>query len=890
MAATNSQKWHSLKLNGLLYKLGTREEGLSAAEAGRRLAEGGKNSIGHTEAEPWYSLLFSQMSSLPIIMLLAAAAISFGLGFTVDEKKLLDGIAITVAVAIAVFFGFFQEYKAERALEALRKMVVLRSVVIRGGKDYSIDSSELVVGDIVLLEEGSRIPADMRLLEATNLAVDQSMLTGESHASKKEVCVLPEKTHLSDQSNLIFSGTIIVRGHCKGVVVATGMATEFGKIVGIVATTKEGKTPLQESLAGLSRALGIAGIIFASLFFIIGIARGETAVNMFVVGVTLAVAVIPEGLPTVLAITLAIGVQKMARKNAIVRKMAAVETLGSATVICTDKTGTITRNRMEVQEIVLLHKTYGIEQGALNSEMVRRDRVLSRALEASILCNNAILVDSDGKQVLSGDPTETALLSAAMPGLQNYNRLRLEHRVIAEVPFDSNRKMMSTIRAWGKERVAFVKGAPEKVLSRCSKVLAEKGAIKMTQEHTRYFTSEAHSLGKRGMRVLALAYRPIEKLSSYSSSNTERSLVFVGLVGMEDPPRPEVASAIALCKSAGIRVIMVTGDSVHTAQAIASKIGLLSEGQSVVDGPELEDMGEEELRTLLPRAGVFARTTPEQKFRIISALQGMGEIVAVTGDGVNDAPALKKANIGVAMGLTGTDVSKEVAEIVLTDDNFASIVNAVRYGRVTFNNIKAFVRYQLSTNVAALSLMFSAPALSLPLPLYPLQILWINIMVDGPPALALGLEPSSHDEMEKPPRNSKDAFLTRNLVLSIVFTGLMMAAISISVYLHYLSSSPEKAVTATFTLFVFLQLINALSCRSAHRSIFSRTFSNPYIFLAIIASLALHMAIVYLPALQPIFKTVPLAGADLALLACAAAIILLFEELKKKYFPSSTVY
>ena len=823
-------------------------------------------------------------------MLLAAAFISLLLGITYDDTKLIDAVAIFIAVMIAVCFSFFQEYKAERALEALKRMVVLRSVVLRDGKEASISSSELVVGDIVIIDEGSRVPADCRLVEEINLGAEQSALTGESVPSHKEACELPEKTVLSERANMLFAGTTVVRGHCRGVVVATGMNTEFGKIVGYLEEEEEKETRLQHDISGLSKILGYAGISLAAIFFAIGIMRGEAATSMFVVAVTLAVAVIPEGLPTVLAIILAIGVQKMARKNAIVRKMAAVETLGSATVICTDKTGTITQNKMTVQEIILAQSAYTVSSGELDPHFLKIDPSLSRAVEVMALCNNSMIVESEGKLELSGDPTETALLSAVASCGGDQEKIRKSYPLVGEIPFDSQRKMMSSIRLYGQSRMALVKGAPEQVLPRCSNMLSSLGEASLTQDTLKGFLSESHELGLQGMRVLALAYRQVGAMKKYTSENTENGLVFVGLVAMEDPPRPEAASAISLCRSAGIRAVMITGDSLPTASAIARKVGLLQEGMLTMDGSQLEGMPDSRLEEIVAKVAVFARVTPEQKYRIVSAFKRLGEIVAVTGDGVNDAPAIKKADIGVAMGLTGTDVTKEVADIVLTDDNFSSIVNAVKYGRTIFNNIKSFVRYQISTNVAALSLMFAAPALSLPLPLLPIQLLWINIMIDGPPALALGAESPSQDEMKKPPRNPKAPFLSKNLVLSIVLLGLLMGAITLAVFDFYLSYAPEKAYTVVFTLFVFLQLFNALNCRSASQSIFTRPFSNPYIYVAIVVSLLLHLFIVYYQPLEEIFKTVPLGAEDFAIITCFAFLIIVFEEIKKKFLPGTTNY
>ncbi|MEM4633876.1 MAG: calcium-translocating P-type ATPase, PMCA-type [Candidatus Anstonellaceae archaeon] len=883
-------KWHSISLPSLFSELGSSPIGLSEKKAQEALQKFGYNKLAEIKKDPWYMLLLGQFKSLPILMLLAAAAISLALGLSVDSKKLIDALAIFAAVLIAVSFSFWQEYKAERALEALKRMVVQKAVVVRGGREQSIDSAELVPGDIVILEEGSKVPADIRIIEAVHLAADQSALTGESRPAEKSPGTLPAKSVLSAQSNMLFAGTTIVRGHAKGVVVETGMNTEFGKIVGRVSEAEEKETRLQKDISELSRTLGYAGITLATIFFVIGLMRSEPIADMFVVAVTLAVAVIPEGLPTVLAITLALGVQKMAKENAIVRKMASVETLGSATVICTDKTGTITQNKMTVQELIFPQKAYSIGKSGLDRQAMARDPSLARGVEIMALCNNAIKVSEGGVERISGDPTEAALVEAVEACGADVRKIRQAHRKIDELPFDSDRKMMSAICAYGSKRLALVKGAPEKILPRCSKILLSGKEAKMGAEWRRRIYSDSRSLGDSGMRVLALAYRKIGSFSKYNSANTERSLVFVGLCGMEDPLRPEVPQAISLCKAAGIKVVMITGDSLATAKAIASKAGMLSSGQIAIDGAELGELSDAQLDAKLDSIAVFARVTPEQKYRIVSAFMKRGEVVAVTGDGVNDAPAIKKADIGVAMGISGTDVSKEVADLVLTDDNFASIVNAVKYGRAIFNNIKSFVRYQISTNVAALSLMFSAPALGLPLPLNPIQILWINIMIDGPPALALGAEKPASDIMQKPPRNPKVSFVTKNLVLSIVVLGVVMAAITLSVFGFYLSFEPAKAYTVAFTLFVFLQLFNALNCRSAHQSLFSNFFSNPAIFAAIIFCLAIHMVIVYFEPLEEIFKTVPLDMQDFAIISSAGILIIVLEEFKKKFLPATTAY
>ena len=882
--------WHSYTLETLFSVLSSGGKyGLSTREANLRLGKYGPNEIAEVKRDPWYIKLLLQFRSLPMLMLMVAALVSFALGFTVDSEKFIDGFAITVAILLAGFFGFFQEYRAERALEALKKMVVQRSLVIRDGRDTEIESRLLVPGDVVVLDEGSRVPADIRIIEAANLAANQSMLTGESHASEKKACALPEDAVLSDRKNMLFSGTIIVRGHCSGVVVCTGMSTEFGKIVTFVTEPDEPESALDVNINKLSKGLGYLGIFLAALFFIFGILQGESTVDMLVVAITLAVAVIPEGLPTVLAITLALGVSQMAKKNAIVRKMNAVEALGSATVICTDKTGTITQNRMVAQKLILSHKTFSSQPFFSQSE-VKSDAVLCRAAEIMVMCNNSLYVDSNGKRELKGDPTETALLSAVESCLDCEKEMRFSHPQIAEVPFDSGRKIMSSIRSFGKKRIAFVKGAPERVLPLCTKMMSLKGESGITPAQRAKAISDTHSLGDEGMRVLALAFREIGEKQEYTALNTEESLTFVGLVAMEDPPRQEAKEAIALCKSAGVAVVMITGDSVSTAKAIASKVGLLFPGQKVIDSPELEAMSERELEHALPYTGVFARVAPEQKHRIVQAFMRKGGIVAVTGDGVNDAPAIKAANIGIAMGVSGTDVSKEVADIVLVDDNFASIVSAIHYGRVIYNNIRSFVRYQLSTNIAAISLMFSAPALSLPIPLIPLQILWINIMVDGPPAIALGAEPSTNTEMQAPPRNPKAGLINRELAYSLIFNGLLMGGISLAIFSFYLGFDATKATTAVFTLFVFLQLLNALNCRSAKHSVFQKFFANPWLLLAIGGSLLVHMAIVYYGPLQTVFQTVALSAFDMLILAWSALAIVLVEEIKKRYTRHITKY
>jgi Ca2+-transporting ATPase len=886
----SAPSWHSLSIAAAYSLAGSSKSGLTQEEAARRLLKYGPNELESMGAEPWYFKLLSEFKSLPILMLVLAAAISIALGFTSDSSQFISAGAIIVAIFIAVFFGFFQEYKAERALDALKKMVVQRSVVLRSGIMYEVDSRTLVPGDIVVLSEGHRVMADMRLVESSNLACDQSILTGESHLSRKSDSPIPVRTPLGDRSNMLYCGTIVARGHCIGLVVATDMKTEFGKIAAFVSKNESSPTPLERDIDSISHLLGAGGIIICVLFFVLGFLEGIPVDRILLIAITLAVAIIPEGLPTVLAITLAIGVQKMASEGAIVRKMQAVETLGSATVVCTDKTGTLTQNRINVHQIILPERTYDIGNGTISEHDMQDDPVLARAIEGMVLCNNAMFVKEGEVEKVSGDPTEAALLWAARECSGKGRAMRLEQHLISEIPFNAARRMMTSVREYGKKRTAYVKGAPEQVLLCCTKILTEKGERALTRNERSHFLSEASSLGAQGMRSLALAYREIGVLKEYTAKNAERELVFVGLVGMEDPPRAEAAEAVALCQSAGIRVIMVTGDSLQTASIIASRVGILKRGMKTVDCCSLDSMSDEQLKKALLSTAVFARTTPEQKYRIVSLLKAMGEVVAVTGDGINDAPAMKTANIGVAMGISGTDVTKEVADIVLSDDNFASIVRAVRYGRTTFSNIKSFVRYQLSTNVGAVLLMFAALAFRLPLPLLPLQILWINVMVDGPPALALGMEPSSRNEMNAPPRDTKESFITKNLMVTIIFTGVLIAMFTLAAFTYYLSYAPMKAYTEAFVLFVLLQLTNAFTCRAGSKPLHERLFSNRWLLLAIFGSLLVHVAIIYYAPLQLVFHTMPLDASDLLFLVPFVVVMVLLEELKKKYLPLATKY
>lgn len=887
-----SAHFHSVPISRALSISESSLSGLSHEEAQKRLSTYGKNILVEVQGPSWPKIFVSQFSNPLIIMLTLAAALSFYVG------KRIDASAICVAVLISVLFGFLQEYKAESALAALKSLTNPKALVVRNRKESLIDARELVPGDILLICEGDKIPADCRMLESANLSIDQSSLTGESHSVHKNTAELPLSTPLAERSNMLYAGTVVVRGHGKALVSSTGKFTEFGKIASSLSTTEPEQAPLQRSLAELGRKTGIAAIVLSMLFFAFGVMRHEPLDEMFVVAISLAVASIPEGLPTIITITLALGVQAMSRKKAIVRKLPAVETLGSTTVICTDKTGTLTQNRMTVtklwvEDCVLEFEGIGLEEGRMLAPKGSDLQLAKKALEIGALCNSASFVyEGEKLSGIAGDPTEAAILLAAQKAGISVTESRTERKLLGEVPFDSERKLMSVVRLTPQGPISFVKGASECLLPRCKKLLTSEGEIPLSSSLAKKLHSKTEEFSSQALRVLALAYKKVKEKEHYSHEETEHDLVFVGFVGMMDPPRKEVASALEKCSRAGIRVIMVTGDSRPTAIAVASKIGLMAHGEQerVLSGEEIDSLDDYRLTQRLSRVAVCCRTTPVQKLRIVSLLSKKGEVVAVTGDGVNDAPALKRAGVGIAMGITGTEVAKEVSDIVLLDDNFSTIVVAIEHGRAIFQNIKSFVRYQFSTSVAAMASMFVPPMMGLPLPMSAIQILWVNIIMDGPPALALGAEPSSEDEMGKPPRDSRADFVSRNLLLSILSTGAFMSIIVLSTLWLYLHTSPEKAASAAFTTFVGLQLANALNCKSPDKSLFSNFFSNKYLLLAIVLSVLLQLAILYVPFLQDIFGTVPLSPEDLLYVGGMGLLLVLFGEAKKRFLKGYTRY
>lgn len=821
-------KWADMSLDEVLKELKTSRDGLSRDEASRRLEKYGKNELVEEKKAGPVKLFLSQFMDILIILLILAAVASYFVGDVLDSAVILFVVVVNATV------GFIQEYRAERAMEKLKGLVSTEAVVIRDGETLRIPASELTLGDMVIIEEGDNVPADLRLIETYDLRIDESALTGES--------IPVRKTHENpeDERDVIaFMDSNVVSGRGRGAVIATGMETSMGKIARMIQED-EGKTPLQEKIISLGKSLGLIAVVVCALVFAIQFLRGLPLVDTFMTAVSLAVASVPEGLPAILTLTLALGMQRMARSNAIVRRLLAVETLGSCSVICTDKTGTLTHNRMTVRE----------------SELTSPEI----ALLVCALCNNA--TSSEGGVIV--DPTDAAILSFAAE--KGYLRDELERKYprLAEIPLDSTRKRMSTINQLEDGRYLLVKGAPEIILRRCRYIDSGEGVKELTDEEVEGWLSRLNDMTSRALRVLALAYRKLP-----DGDDEERDLVFVGLVGMMDPPRREAADAIETCKRAGIKVVMITGDHRDTAVAIAHELGLMDNGMALT-GRELDELSDEEFHEIVEDVRVYARVFPEQKVRIVEALQGRGHVVAMTGDGVNDAPALKKAAIGVAMG-SGTDVARESSDMVLQDDNFATIVRAVKEGRTIFDNIRRFVKFQLSTNVGAILTIVSASLINLPVPFNPIQILWINIIMDGPPAQSLGVEPPESDIMLRGPE--REDILPRRNLLRIILAGAVMAAGTLGLYMYMLSSGAgiERAMTVAFTVFVVFQIFNVFNCKS-------RTgLSNRALILAVVASLALQILVIYLAPLEGIFRTVPLSVVDWVLIVMVASLILILE-------------
>ena len=874
--------WHTLAVADAFERLETTPSGLDPAEAAARLAQYGPNELQAAGKTTALSIFISQFKNIFVIILLVATAISAFLGHG------LESLAIAVIVLFAVILGFVQEYRAERAIEALRQMAAPTASVLRGGEELEIAARDLVPGDIVLLRAGDKIPADGRLIEAVNLQVEEAALTGESLPVEKHTQPLPgEVVAAGDRRNMVYSGTAVTYGRGSVVVTATGMETEFGKITGMLQEVETGKTPLQENLDRVGKTLAKAALVLVSIIVVLGVIRGQPLLEMFIFGVALAVAVVPEALPAVITISLALGIQRMVKRNALVRRLPTVETLGSTSVICSDKTGTLTKDEMTVREIFTAGKRISVSgsgyepQGEFVMEQQKNGHhpALLQLLRGASLASDARLVQEEGRWDIKGDPTEGAMIVAAEKAGMHKAELERAYPRLAEIPFTSETKRMTTLHQMeAGERQAYSKGAPEVILSSCTTILTERGVEPLDPGAREEVIQVAQEMADSALRVLAVAAKPVQSIEE-----AEKEMTFLGLLGMIDPPRPEAREAIATCESAGIRPVMITGDHPVTARAVARELGLFKNGGKVVTGAELEGMDDQNLEENVDQISVYARVSPAHKLRVVSAWQNRGQVVAMTGDGVNDAPALKKADIGIAMGITGTDVSKEAAAMTLTDDNFSSIVAAVEEGRGIFGNIKKYLMYLLSSNIGEIGLMAGAAFLGLPLPLSAVQILFVNLATDGLPALALAVDPPENDLMQRRPRNPRSGIFTRPVIFLMLVGGLWSTLANLGLFSWALASGRgmAEAMTMTFVSLVLIQFFKAYNYRSDRHSILRQPFSNSWLNLAVLFDFLMLVAVVYVPFLQGPFETFNLTVVDWVIVAAVSLTISPVLEIAK---------
>lgn len=941
-------EWHAISASDALEKTQSSPKGLTITEAKTRLASYGYNELKQEKEVSRLAIFLSQFKSFLVVILIVATVFSAMIG------EIIDALAILVIIILNSIFGYVQEYKAEKTIEALKRMTKPETTVIRDGKTMTVQSRELVPGDVVVLEQGSRINADIRLLETTNLKIDESAITGESVPVGKNTSTLDEKVQLADKSNMAWAGTLVAYGRGKGLVIGTGMDTEIGRIAHIVKEEGEEPTPLQKKLNVFGKNLGLIILAISILVIIIGIVREgplagmpltqELIVTMIITGIALAVAAIPEGLPAVVTITLALGLQRLAKNNALMRKLPAVETLGSTTVICSDKTGTLTKNEMTVKNIWMPGKAAhgsngrhimvegeGYEPIGNFEEIIERsgkrrgaeidpkkDVALEMLLKVGALCNNAKLAkthkieenDNDkgapnGRErpyleewSIAGDPTEGALVVAAAKAGMTVDMLNSKHSRIKEIPFSSEKAMMTTINKSEPGRsIVCVKGAPEVIIGKCDHAMVSGRPKPMSPNMRKHILEANHEMTSRALRVLAIAYKQTgsnaSRLSEKELERMEHGLAFIGLVGMIDPPREQVKQDIETAKRAGIRVVMITGDHQNTAMAIAKDIGMVHSIDSEhpdhirsLTGKELDEMPEDKLVSIVDRVSVFARVSPEHKLKIISALHKKGHIVAMTGDGVNDAPALKGADIGIAMGIKGTDVAKEASDMVLRDDNFSSIVAAVRGGRGIYDNITKFIQYLLSSNLGEVLVVFIAmligftdPATgAIILPLAAIQLLWINLLTDGLPALALGVDPPSPGIMERRPRDPKEKILNRTMLTDIAIVGIIIAVGTLLLFWLNLPYGGALAATVAFTTVVIFEMVRVQSVRMKFGI---GLLSNKKLLIAMAVSIGLQLMIIYTPVFQPIFNTVALGLAEwgqIIVVSISVMIIMFIKE------------
>ncbi|HII72132.1 TPA: calcium-translocating P-type ATPase, SERCA-type [Candidatus Woesearchaeota archaeon] len=835
---------YKTNMDELFVQFSTADKGISSEEAARRLQKYGRNELKEAPGESWWQMLIDQFNSPVIWILIGAVVVSVFIG------EAIDAIVIAVILILNSFLGFFQEFRAEKAIEALKKMAGLKALVIRDGVQKKIDAAEVVPGDIIMLETGEKIPADSRLIESSNLETQEAALTGESNPVSKSVVDIDKDVGVADQINMVFSSTIITRGHGKAVVCSTGMETQIGNIAHMIQTTKLEPTPLQNQLARLGKWLGILVLAICGIVFLTGtFLRDGSVLEMFFAAVALAVAAIPEGLPAVVTISLSLGVRRMVKRNALVRHLPSVETLGCTTVICSDKTGTLTHNEMTVKRIFANGKDVKVEgsgyrpEGKFSVDKSELDMILKIGA-----LNNDAKLDRDKWSVM-GDPTEGCLITSALKAGLDKSALEKKYPRVDEIPFDSERKRMTTVHKIEGKTFAYVKGAPDILLNHCNKVWMNGRITALTPKTKKQILNKNEEYAKGALRVLGFAFKELKK--SEDKKTWENNLVFVGLQAMIDPPRKEVKESIAKCKQAGIKVVMVTGDLKTTAEAIGKELGI--DGKAMT-GADLEKMSDEELEKVVNDISIYARVNPEHKVKIVAALKAKGHVVAMTGDGVNDAPALKKADIGIAMGITGTDVAKEASEMILTDDNFTSIVNAVEEGRGIYDNIRKFVNYLLSCNMGEVLIIFIGMLLGLPLPLIAVQLLWINLVTDGFPAVALGVDPVSKDAMQRPPRKLVDSIRSKGMSANIFTMGALICVATLVVYYIGLQQSVEMGRTMAFMTLVLLEVVRLQMIRSSYHT---GIWSNKWLIMAVLTSLSLQLLVIYTP-LSVFFKTTTL--------------------------------
>ncbi len=919
------EKWWHLDVNAAAKQLGTdAASGLISSEAANRLQKYGPNQLQEAEKRGPWSIFFDQFKDFIIWVLIGAAIVSGVVG------EAADAVAIIAIVILNSVMGFIQEYRAEKSLAALKKLSSPMCKVIRGGNHEVVAASLLVPGDLIELEAGDSIGADSRVVWRTsNFATQEASLTGESTPVVKTTDALTGKdVALADRTNMVYMGTSVAAGKARAVVAGTGMQTELGKIAGMIQDIEQEATPLQKRLEEFGKRLVYVCFVLVAIVFLLEWRRGGELLNTFLTAVSLAVAAIPEGLPAVVTIALALGVQRMVKRHALVRRLRSVETLGCATVICSDKTGTLTKNEMTVQSIFAggrLYRVTGIGYAPKGDVLLdgraadpKEHPDLMRALRVAVLCNGSQLTELEGAYKIVGDPTEGALLTAAAKAGIWKREAEESAAFLDELPFDSDRKKMTIIRRLNGRRVAYVKGAPDVLLADCTSVDVAGTVRPLTSDDRKQIVAANDEMTSQAMRVLGMAYRYLDDaVAKPDPASVERDLTFVGLVAMIDPPREEVKLAMQACVTAGIRTVMITGDHKNTAVAIAKELGFFAKDSLALSGDELDQLSEVQLDQQVERIPVYARVTPEHKLRIVKAWRKKGHVVAMTGDGVNDAPAVKEADIGVAMGITGTDVTKEVSDMVVTDDNFASIVAAVEEGRGIYDNIQKFVHYLLSCNAGEIFVMFLSSLIGMPVPLLPIQILWVNLVTDGLPALALGVDPIDKNIMQRKPRNAAEGVITRNRVLLMLVQGFVISMCSLAAFsfIYYLenrvsvsqvfaalfqfdfarlrdifSLSPEmhdevigKARTVGFIVLAFCQDFHSYNCRNQVRSLFSiGVFSNKKLIGATLVSMTLNSLAIYCPLFQKFLKTQPLTGTELLLVVVFASIPLWFMEIYKR--------